>query len=205
MDITTLAAFALTSFLIELTPGPNMAYLAVLSIQRGALAGMAAVAGVALGLALLGALAALGVGELLSANRALYEGLRWAGIAYLLYLAWDSYRDARKPLARHVDGQPAIAHFRRGLITNLLNPKAILFYLTVMPGFIDPALPPLGQTLLLGLTYVSVATLVHLVVVLAAGLAQPFLVGQASRARLGTVVALLLVAVAVWVGVSTAR
>lgn len=205
MDTTTLAAFALASLLIELTPGPNMAYLAVLSLERGRLAGLAAVGGVALGLAVLGALAALGVGELLAANRALYEILRWAGIAYLLYLAWDSYRDARRPLDADVDHRPVAEHFRRGLITNLLNPKAILFYLTVMPGFVDPARNPLGQTLLLGLVYVSVATLVHTAVVLAAGFAQPLLVGQASRARLGTVFALLLVAVAIWVAVATAR
>lgn len=204
MTLTTLAAFALTSILIELTPGPNMAYLAILSLSRGRLAGLAAVAGVALGLAILGGLAALGVGELIAANPLLYQVLRWAGVAYLLWLAWDTYADARRPIATDIDHEPVSRHFRRGLVTNLLNPKAMLFYLTVMPGFVNAALPPLGQTLALGAVYVAVATLIHAGVVLAAGVAKPLLVGAASRQRLGLVFALLLVGIAVWVAVSSA-
>lgn len=204
MSPTVLAAFVLTSVLIELTPGPNMAFLAILSLNRGRWAGLAAVAGVASGLAVLGGLAALGVGELIAANRLLYQGLRWAGVAYLVWLAWDTYAVARRPIEANIDHEPAIRHFRRGLVTNLLNPKAMLFYITVMPGFVDLARAPLGQTLLLGAVYVTVATLVHAGVVLAAGVAQPLLVGTVSRQRLGLVFALLLLGIAAWVAFSGA-
>src|SRR4029079_13927604 len=87
-----LIAFVLTSLLIEMTPGPNMAYLAVLGASRGRLAGFSAVLGVALGLALLGVAAGLGAGSLILNNRLAYEILRWAGAVYLCWLAYDSWK-----------------------------------------------------------------------------------------------------------------
>src|SRR5690606_17412999 len=96
--IVALLSFALASLLIELTPGPNMAYLAILAADRGKKAGLAAVGGVALGLALLGLLAVLGLGALLVEQPGLFQALRWAGVAYLLYLAWEAWSDARKPI-----------------------------------------------------------------------------------------------------------
>src|SRR5438552_14375138 len=81
-----LVAFVLTSLIIEMTPGPNMAYLAVLGASRGRLAGFSAVFGVALGLTLLGVTAGLGAGSLILDNRVAYETLRWAGAIYLCWL-----------------------------------------------------------------------------------------------------------------------
>ena len=78
-----LVAFILTSLIIEMTPGPNMAYLAVLGASRGRLAGFSAVLGVAFGLALLGIAVGLGGGSLVMNNRVAYESLRWAGALYL--------------------------------------------------------------------------------------------------------------------------
>ena len=93
-----LVAFILTSLIIEMTPGPNMAYLAVLGASRGRLAGFFAVLGVALGLALLGIAVGLGGGSLVMNNRVAYESLRWAGALYLCWLAFDSWREARRPI-----------------------------------------------------------------------------------------------------------
>src|SRR6476659_2444436 len=86
-----LAAFILTSFIIEMTPGPNMAYLAVLGASRGRLAGFSAVLGVAF-VALLGIAVGLGGGSLVLNNRVVYESLRWAGALYLCWLAFDGWR-----------------------------------------------------------------------------------------------------------------
>ena len=202
---TVLLSYLLTCIAIELTPGPNMAYLAVLSVERGRLAGLYAVAGVALGLALLGALAVFGVGELIMAQPLLYESLRWAGIAYLLYLAHDAWADARRPVEALDPAQLGWRSFRRGLINNLLNPKAALFYITVMPSFVQTDRPALGQTLLLGMVYVVVATAIHAMVVMLAGAVQPLLTAERSRRLMGGVFAALLVGVAIWVGLSTAR
>src|SRR5215204_2269682 len=92
-----LLAFVLTSLIIEMTPGPNMAYLAVLGASRGRIAGFAAVLGVALGLALLGAVVGLGGGSLILNNPFVYESLRCAGALYLCWLAYDCWREARLP------------------------------------------------------------------------------------------------------------
>jgi threonine/homoserine/homoserine lactone efflux protein len=202
---SVLFSYLLTCIAIELTPGPNMAYLAVLSAERGRLAGLFAVLGVALGLAVLGALAALGVGEFIVREPALYETLRWAGVAYLLYLAYDAWSDAQRPL-KPID--PALMgwrSFQRGLINNLLNPKAALFYITVMPNFLAPDHATFGQSLMLGAIYVGVATVIHVLVVLLAGSVQPLLTQPRSRGTMGFVFAVLLVAIAIWVAFSTAR
>src|SRR5262245_32737332 len=89
---TTLLAFAGTCLVVELTPGPNMAYLAVLSADKGRRAGFAAVAGIAVGLLIVGVGAALGLAALVASSRWLYEILRWCGAFYLLWLAWDAWR-----------------------------------------------------------------------------------------------------------------
>ncbi len=86
-DFPTLAAFAVTSLIIELTPGPNMAYLALIAATEGRRPGYAAVAGVALGLGALGLAAAVGLSALIAEAPVVYQAIRWAGVAYLLWLA----------------------------------------------------------------------------------------------------------------------
>ena len=86
----TLLAFILTCLVIELTPGPNMAYLALLSASIGRRAGFAATLGVALGLLIVGLAAALGLAAVIANSRLLYEALRWAGVLYLFWLAWEA-------------------------------------------------------------------------------------------------------------------
>lgn len=199
--ISALLAFALASLLIELTPGPNMAYLAILASDRGRLPGLAAVAGVALGLGVLGLLATLGLGTFVLDNRAAYEILRWAGIAYLVYLAWEAYSDSQKPVEILNANETAWRSFRRGLFTNLLNPKAALFYVAVMPSFLTST--AIGEAVLFGAVYVAVATLVHAGVVLLAGALQPVLTVPRRRRQMGVVFAILLLGVAAWVALTT--
>jgi threonine/homoserine/homoserine lactone efflux protein len=202
---SVLVSYLATCIAIELTPGPNMAYLAVLSAERGKIAGLFAVAGVALGLALLGALATFGVGELIVGQPWLYESLRWAGIVYLIYLAYDAWADARRPVEAFDPSQIGWRSFRRGLVTNLLNPKAALFYITVVPSFIVAGQAALPQSALLGAIFVAVATAIHVVVVLLAGSLRLLLTQAASRRALGAIFAALLLVVVVWVGVTTHR
>ncbi len=89
---TTLPAFLITCLLIEATPGPNMTYLAILSLNSGRQAGYAATAGVALGLLIIGLATAYGAAVVLSETPIIYQGLRWAGFLYLLWLAWDTWK-----------------------------------------------------------------------------------------------------------------
>lgn len=201
--VDALLAFAFTSLIIELTPGPNMTYLALVSASEGRRAGFATVAGVALGLAVVGVIAAFGVAEAIQASTALYEGLRWAGVVFLFYLAWEGWTGGTDVAARHggADGR----HFMRGLLTNLLNPKAAVFYIAVLPTFLDASRPPLAQTLTLTAIYVLVATGIHAAIVVLAGALEPYL-NDPRRERIARrTLSALLALVAVWFAWSTAR
>jgi threonine/homoserine/homoserine lactone efflux protein len=196
-----LIPFALASLLIELTPGPNMSYLAIATLKDGRRAGLLTVAGVALGLLAVGLVAALGLNVIIANSPVLYDGLRMIGLLFFLYLAFEAWKDPAPGGTEPVtDG----GHFMRGFLTNALNPKAATFYLAVLPRFIEPAGDVTRQTLTLTLVYVAVATLVHLVIVLGAAQARPFLDGPNERVA-RRVMAVLLVLVAVWFAISTAR
>lgn len=201
------AAFALTSLVIEITPGPNMAYLAALSLSNGVRVGLTAVAGIALGLSVYGIAAALGLAALIDGTPLLYEALRWAGVIYLLWLAWDGWRSEAETSATATDDRirPAVA-FRRGLVTNLLNPKAAVFYIAILPDFVRINLGAVRmQTLVLSAIYVGVATIVHLSIVLLAGALQHRIDTADKRRTVRRILALLLVGIAVWFAVSTQR
>lgn len=202
--VDALPAFLLTCLLVEITPGPNMAYLALLSLDRGRRAGFAAVAGVATGLLLLGLLAGFGVGAVVAQNRLIYEALRWSGVAYLLWLAWDTYREAQQPLEAEDTAGRSLMHFRRGVVTNLLNPKAVLFYISVLPNFLGENAASM-ERLTLVLAYVAVATGVHAAIVLAAGSLQPLMQQRGIRRTAGIVFGLMLVIIAAWLAISTQR
>src|SRR5690606_6802479 len=94
--------------------------------------------------------------------------------------------------------------FRRGLITNLLNPEAALFYVAVLPSFLDADRPITGQTVVLVGIYVLAATLIHAGIVLAASTLEPLFRRPALRRRAALVSALMLLAVAVWLLLKTA-
>lgn len=198
-----LLAFVAASAIIEATPGPNMTYLVALSATEGRRAGIAAVAGVALGLLLIGLLCAFGLGFILVQSEIALEILRWTGIIYLIWLAWDAlaFKDADQMLSGSVASKD-IKYFQRGLITNLLNPKAILFYISILPEFILPNSQAFMQTILLTLIYVMVATLVHGGLVGFAGVFRPWLVQSGRRRWVQRVFALALLMIAVWFGMS---
>jgi len=200
-----LIAFILTSFIIEMTPGPNMAYLAVLGVSRGRLAGFSAVLGVAFGLALLGIAVGLGGGSLVLNNRVVYESLRWAGALYLCWLAFDSWREARKPIEAVPVSPSHFIHFRRGFVTNLLNPKAALFFIAVLPEFTQGPAPSARELALLVSVYVGIATLVHGLIVVLAGALQMFFAAPQRRKMAGNIFAVLLLGIAVWLFVSGRR
>lgn len=203
MEAGPLLSFALASLLIELTPGPNMTWLALVAAGEGRRRGYAAVAGVALGLAVLGLAAAFGIAEFLHRSPLAYEILRWAGGLFLLYLAWDGWR-GHGDLAQAGAGSDR-TYFLRGLITNMLNPKAALFYVAVLPTFLDPARPLLAQTLSLSAIYVTVATIVHASIVTLAGALTAFTQKPGREIATRRILSSLLGLVAVWLIWSTAR
>ena len=192
-----LLEFLAAAVLIELTPGPNMAWLALLGASRGRIAALAAVAGVSLGLSIAGAAAAFGVSALIGTTPWLFQALRWAGSLYLLYLAWDSWRDSAAPQETLFD-EPLRRYFGQGLLSNMLNPKAYLVFAAVLPQFVDPAQPLLTQLITLSALYVAVATVIHAAIAFLAGSFNRFFADRARARMLGRVFALFLAAVAIW-------
>lgn len=197
MQATLTFSFALTAFLIELTPGPNMVWLALLSARKGRRAGFAATAGIALGLAVLAMAAVFGLARIIAQYPALYQAMCLAGVAFMVWLAWDAWRDPAAQAGWADSGGTASTFaFRRGLVINLLNPKAALFFLTVMPNFIDPQSTITGQYLLLSIIYLAIASAVHVILVLGGERLGKWVLQEAhSRAvRAGSALALLGVA-----------
>jgi threonine/homoserine/homoserine lactone efflux protein len=196
--------FLIMSLLVELTPGPNMVWLALTGASQGKRAGFAAVAGIALGLAVLSAVAALGLAQLATASPIVFGLLRYAGVAYLLWLAWQAWSGAYEVspgTAR--DGGELSAWFRHGLLLNLLNPKAAVFFIAVLPTYIDPAAPVAAQSFAMSASYVAIATVIHVAIVLVAGQAHDWLSSGARQQRVRRIFAALLAAVAVWFLVSS--
>lgn len=199
VTVETLLTFAATCLVIELTPGPNMAYLAVLSASKGPRAGFAATFGVALGLLIVGLAATLGLTAVIANSRWLYEALRWGGVTYLLWLAWEGWRgEGETSPGNAAVAAPDPRYFVRGLVTNLLNPKAGLFYIAILPTFVDGTRPLIGQTVTFSVVYVGIATAIHSVVVLLADAARPWLDDGRRSLIARRVLSLLLVAIAVW-------
>src|SRR5262249_44516100 len=125
VSFETVLPFVITCLVIELTPGPNMAYLAVLSTFTGRRAGFAATLGIALGLMIVGLASALGLAAVIANSRLLYEGLRWTGALYLFWLAWEGWRGEQETSPGNAAWPTEHSkYFLRGLVTNLLNPKA---------------------------------------------------------------------------------
>ncbi|MEQ1551540.1 LysE family translocator [Sphingorhabdus sp.] len=196
--------FLLTAILIELTPGPNMAWIALTGASVGKRAALTATAGIALGLAVVGAAAAFGLAELAQASPYLFALLRYAGAAYLLWLAWKAWRGQGDVSPEHAHNGN-VRWFRHGLFLNLLNPKAALFFVAILPNYVDSAAPVMPQTLLLSATYVAVATLVHLILALLAGQAHGWFERGRNAIILRKICAILIAAVAFWFLASTAR
>lgn len=175
---TTLLAFALVSLGMVLTPGPNMIYLISRSICQGRVAGLISLGGVALGFVFYVLCAALGITALVFAVPYAYDALRLTGAAYLLYLAWQAVRPGgRAPFQVRdlpVDGPRKL--FAMGFVTNLLNPKIAMLYLSLLPQFIDPAQGSvLSQSLMLGLVQIGVSVTVNAAIASAAGSIAVFL------------------------------
>jgi threonine/homoserine/homoserine lactone efflux protein len=196
--------FLVAATLIELTPGPNMAWLALLGATRGRVAALASVAGIALGLAIAGAIAGLGVTALLTTEPRIFEALRIAGAAYLLYLAYDAWRAAAKEVGDGLD-RALSRYFRQGLLSNIVNPKAYLFYAAVLPQFVDVTREPGPQLWTLTAIYVVIATAIHSAIAVFAGTFNTLFSRPSLRMGVGRVFAGLLVAVAAWFYVSSGR
>lgn len=196
-EFANLLAFALISLGMVLTPGPNMVYLISRSICQGRTAGLISLGGVVFGFVFYMLCAALGITAIVMAVPYAYDALRIGGGLYLLYLAWQAVKPGgRSPFeVKNLAKDSPKKLFLMGFLTNLLNPKIAVMYLSLLPQFIDPAQGSiLSQSLALGFTQIVISISVNTVITLLAGSIAVFLSSRPTwfkvqRWLMGTVLA----------------
>ncbi len=184
-DWSILAPFLAASFLLYLTPGVDMAYIVARTAAQGRRAGVVSAAGVSGGIAIHTVAAAAGLSALLAASQTAFTLVKFAGAAYLLYLAVrllrEGHEGAAEASARPAQGMTRV--FWEGVLCNCLNPKIGLFMLAFLPQFVDPARGQAAlQILFLGMLFNLGGLLWNVGVALSAGMAAARLTG-AGRAR----------------------
>lgn len=190
--------FALAVLLIELTPGPNMGWLVMLTLAEGRRSGLAAIGGIALGLSANAAISALAASFILQQGEVIAQAISVLGASMMAFLAWQAWRDAGESSAAATPKRSDHRNFVAGFVINLLNPKATLFFVTVMPQFVEGGRPGYQQALILAATSVVIASVVHLALVLGAQQLRP-VVTSGTRARMvSRVLALGMLGVAAW-------
>lgn len=135
VDPFVLLAFIPAALALNLTPGADMMFCLGQGLRHGPRAAMAANLGIGIASLIQTAIAGLGLGAIVATYPLAFDVIRWVGVAYLLWLAWNALRAG--PI--NAEGQPTRHAFRDGLIVNLTNPKVILFTLAFIPQFVDPA------------------------------------------------------------------
>jgi threonine/homoserine/homoserine lactone efflux protein len=157
-DPQTWLLVAIASLVLVVIPGPAVIYILTRSISQGRPAGLASAVGVNLGSAIhvVGAVAGLSV--ILASSAILYSAVKWAGVAYLVWLGIRTLR-SQDEIFMNTSAEPAALKriFTQGVIVNVLNPKVAMFFLAFLPQFVDPDSPvPWLQSLVLGLTLVVI-------------------------------------------------
>lgn len=158
---STLLVFAALSLGLALTPGPNMLYLVSRALAQGTGAGMVSLMGCQAGSLAIMLAAAAGITAALLAIPYAWDVLRLGGAAYLAWLAFQCLRPDGQPLfaPRTMAREPSARLFGLGFLTAALNPKVALFYMAVLPPFIDPARgAPFLQATILGTIQIAVCT-----------------------------------------------
>lgn len=162
LGIHDFGLFLAAGVLLNLTPGPDTAYILGRSIAQGREAGIASALGISAGSIFHTSAAALGLSAILATSAVAFGAIKLLGGAYLIFLGIKmiSERSGQLSLPSNFRRHTSVAAFRQGVLTNLLNPKVALFFLAFLPQFIDPASSTkMLAFLILGLTFVTTGTI----------------------------------------------
>ena len=206
-DAHSLVLFMLAALALNVTPGPDMLYVAARGASEGRAAGVASALGIGVGTLVHIAAVALGLSALLGAVPVAYTVVRLGGAAYLVWLGIRAWR-SRQPLgAAPIEPASLGAVFRQGVVTNVLNPKVALFFLAFLPQFVDPSRgSAAAQIVALGLMFDTSGTIVNLAVALgASGAATRLRRAERAGVILHRVTGTLFIALGVRLAVATRR
>jgi len=175
LDPDLFLAFLVSALLISLVPGPDMVFVVANGFRHGPRGGAAAAVGVSGGMLIHTAAAVAGLSALIHSSAPAFDAIRWVGVGYLLWLALSALRGSGND--RIEDRAPSggqdrslLRVGRQGAVTNLLNPKVILFFLAFLPQFVDRDQGSVGfQLLALGIAFAAVGLVVDTAVGIASG------------------------------------
>ncbi|MBO0678536.1 LysE family translocator [Mycolicibacterium sp. S2-37] len=155
-------AFLLTSLVVVATPGTGALYTVATGLAHGTRASVAAALGCTLGIVPSMLAAVTGLAAILHSSALAFQTIKWAGVAYLLYLAWVTWRDKSELVAdtTEVDRPGAWRIAWMGAAVNVLNPKLTIFFFAFLPQFVDPARAPVGQMLTLSAVFMAMTFVV---------------------------------------------
>ena len=157
MSLELYLAYVLACAVITLIPGPTVTVIIANSLAHGARAGLLNVAGTQLGLALMMAILVVGLSSVIAAMGWLFDWLRWAGAAYLVWLGWQLLRSPEAIAEARSFPAPRGGFFLQGFLVLMANPKALLWFGAFIPQFVDPKGNYVAQIVLLGVTAMAVA------------------------------------------------
>jgi len=195
MNWELFAAFLLITVVLVLTPGPIVTLVLATGASKGTRAALVTVAGTSAGNAVLLAVIALGLSWILRHAVYVFEVLRWVGAAYLVWLGLLAWRSAGTASAEMPRPQ---AHFRRGFLVALSNPKTIAFFTAFLPQFVDPALPAGRQLAVMCVTSVMLAAVTDSGWAIAAGFGRTWLMKSSRAKLLGRMSGLTLIGGGLW-------
>jgi len=164
MDWHTYLVFVVTTLVVCLTPGPAALLIVAQGMSNGFRRSYWAVAGIALANAIYFALSATGVAALIVASSTLFSIIKWVGVAYLFYLGISAVLSKASALTVTQDASQAVSGLRafwQAVIVELSNPKALLYFVALLPQFVDPDRPVAPQMLVFGVTCIVLDTIAY--------------------------------------------
>lgn len=181
-DISVLPVFLATIFVLLITPGPDVAFIVATGVAEGRRPALWASVGIALAMFAHSVFAAAGIAAIVATSDLAYDLIRFGGAAYLIYLAYKSFRSKPFVAGAQITARSPVENFRRGLLTNLLNPKAILFSGVFLPQFASPAYGPVFQQIVaLGAVLAVLGWLFQSALSIASGSFGQWLLSSARR------------------------
>jgi threonine/homoserine/homoserine lactone efflux protein len=180
-DLASLFAFVGATVVLLLIPGPAVVYILNRTLADGRSTGLTAVAGLEVGDMVQATLAAVGLSAVIATSQALFESIKWLGIAYLLWSGVRTFLTVPTALKEDTSHVDKALVFRQGIVVNALNPKTALFFLSIFPQFVDTeAAGAKTQSLVLAVVFVVLATVFNSsYVLLASRLRERLLRGKA--------------------------
>lgn len=199
MNYELFTAFVLITFVLIITPGPIVTLLIATGATHGVRAALTTVLGATIGNAILIIAIAAGLSWVLKNAVGLFEVLRWAGVAYLVWLGIQAWRSA----GRVVETPPqARVHFWRGIFVALTNPKTIAFFTAFLPQFVDPTLPADRQLFVMCATSILIALIFDSCWATASGLGRAWFMKPSRAKLLGRLSGAVLIGGGIWLSLA---